>query len=298
MPWDDKVKILNTLDRRRGSEIMIDSRKTGAFISKLRKQKDWTQLELANQLKVTHQAVSRWETGESFPDLGILVEIARLLGVRVDDLLSGDDATRSNSIAGSDLHEVWTALASEKPEEVAKLAVEHKESIESIIEAGPLTRPSLMEKVIKSMNTYQFNLEQVLGLAPFVDGETLTALFEKLGSAEINCDALVSLAPYLRQDLVDKVASQVFEPTFEGDKLISLAPFVSREVLASFIDKIQPGNIKTADLVSLAPFIDRKRLGVLLDQIPEEAIDPQTIVELAPFLEKETLVRFISRQSH
>ena len=57
---------------------MVDPRATGAYISRLRRARDWTQLQLAEKLSVTHQAVSRWETGESFPDVVVLYNLARL----------------------------------------------------------------------------------------------------------------------------------------------------------------------------------------------------------------------------
>ena len=78
---------------------MIDPRRTGAIISQFRKQQDWTQLQLASQLHVTHQAVSRWESGESFPDLAILDAIARLFDVPVDELLYGESARANGSPA-------------------------------------------------------------------------------------------------------------------------------------------------------------------------------------------------------
>ena len=43
---------------------MLDMRKVGTYISGLRKQKDMTQVELADMLNVSHQAVSKWERGE------------------------------------------------------------------------------------------------------------------------------------------------------------------------------------------------------------------------------------------
>src|SRR5512139_1901083 len=111
---------------------MIDPRKTGAYIAKLRREKDWTQLELADKLHVTHQAVSRWETGDSFPDVGTLAHIAQLFGVRVDDLLNGEH------VSGSLARRVTTgavldAIAQGHPEEVARLVKDEKTSFESVI---------------------------------------------------------------------------------------------------------------------------------------------------------------------
>jgi transcriptional regulator with XRE-family HTH domain len=61
----------------------------GAFIANLRKEKGWTQKEMASQLGVSDKAISKWETGKSLPDMGILIPVSELFGVTVDELLSG-----------------------------------------------------------------------------------------------------------------------------------------------------------------------------------------------------------------
>ncbi|MDD3478276.1 MAG: helix-turn-helix transcriptional regulator [Candidatus Izemoplasmatales bacterium] len=61
----------------------------GKFISDLRKEKKLTQNELADLLQVTNKAVSRWETGEGFPDVVLLPRLSEILNVTVDELLQG-----------------------------------------------------------------------------------------------------------------------------------------------------------------------------------------------------------------
>ena len=58
-------------------------------IKNLRKEKGWTQLQLAEKLNVTDKAVSKWEVGEANPDLSSIVNIASLFGVTIDFLLTG-----------------------------------------------------------------------------------------------------------------------------------------------------------------------------------------------------------------
>lgn len=58
----------------------------GLRIKELRKKKDLTQEKLAEYLNVSFQAVSKWETGASSPDLSMIVPLARLLGVSTDAL--------------------------------------------------------------------------------------------------------------------------------------------------------------------------------------------------------------------
>ena len=67
---------------------MTFSEKTSA----LRKQKGWSQEELAEKLMVTRQAVSKWESAQSMPDLDKLVQLSEALGVSTDYLLKDEQA--------------------------------------------------------------------------------------------------------------------------------------------------------------------------------------------------------------
>lgn len=61
----------------------------GKRIAGLRKEKGLKQEELAEMLGVSGQAVSKWENDQTCPDISLLPQLARILGVTVDELLSG-----------------------------------------------------------------------------------------------------------------------------------------------------------------------------------------------------------------
>ena len=61
----------------------------GKFIAKCRKEKKLTQTQLAEKLNITDRAVSKWETGKSMPDSSIMLELCEILGITVNELLSG-----------------------------------------------------------------------------------------------------------------------------------------------------------------------------------------------------------------
>src|SRR5690606_23380578 len=137
---------------RNGGSMQLDSRKTGALIARLRREKDWTQLELAERLHITPQAVSRWETGDSFPDIALLAELAHLFDISIDALLYGElpgEATRRSQAAAS---QVLEQLAQGNPRQAARLALEDTAGVEALIDAGPLLRPSQMEQAIGEMH--------------------------------------------------------------------------------------------------------------------------------------------------
>ena len=63
----------------------------GTYISDKRKQCGYTQQQVADYLKVSCQAVSKWEKGMSYPSVVVLKDLAHILGVSVDEILSGKD---------------------------------------------------------------------------------------------------------------------------------------------------------------------------------------------------------------
>ncbi len=64
--------------------------KIGKFISSCRKEQGMTQADLAEKLGISDRAVSKWETGKSMPDTGIMLELCELLKINVNELLSGE----------------------------------------------------------------------------------------------------------------------------------------------------------------------------------------------------------------
>ena len=67
----------------------MDSKKIGQFIAMQRKQRAMTQQDLADKLNITNRAVSKWETGEGYPDITVLPALAEIFNVTVDELLAG-----------------------------------------------------------------------------------------------------------------------------------------------------------------------------------------------------------------
>ena len=69
---------------------------TGAVIRRMREAKGLTQEALAERLYVSGKAVSKWETGQGFPDISLIEPLARALGISVIELLSGQDIRNRN----------------------------------------------------------------------------------------------------------------------------------------------------------------------------------------------------------
>ena len=74
----------------------MDQIKIGKFISEKRKERNLTQMQLAEKLGITDRSVSKWETGKSLPDASIMLELCGLLGITVNDLLCGEVVSMEN----------------------------------------------------------------------------------------------------------------------------------------------------------------------------------------------------------
>ena len=74
----------------------MDTKKIGRFIASKRKEKELTQMQLAEKLGITDRAVSKWENGKSLPDYSIILQLCEVLEITVNDLLCGEVITMDN----------------------------------------------------------------------------------------------------------------------------------------------------------------------------------------------------------
>lgn len=74
----------------------MDQVKIGRFIAECRREKNFTQMQLAEKLNITDRAVSKWENGRAMPDSSIMIELCNVLGINVNELLSGERIEMEN----------------------------------------------------------------------------------------------------------------------------------------------------------------------------------------------------------
>ena len=75
----------------------MDQLKIGKFIAKCRKKVNLTQMQLAEKLGITDKAISKWERGIAMPDTSIMLELCDILGISVNELLSGEIINMENN---------------------------------------------------------------------------------------------------------------------------------------------------------------------------------------------------------
>ena len=75
----------------------MDQIKIGRFIAERRKKANLTQMQLAEKLSITDKAVSKWERGVAMPDTSIMLALCDILGISVNELLSGEKINMENN---------------------------------------------------------------------------------------------------------------------------------------------------------------------------------------------------------
>ena len=75
----------------------MDQLKIGKFIAECRKQKNLTQMQLAEKLGITDKAISKWERGMAMPDSSIMLELCDILSISVNELLSEEKISMENN---------------------------------------------------------------------------------------------------------------------------------------------------------------------------------------------------------
>ncbi|HET60142.1 MAG TPA: XRE family transcriptional regulator [Chloroflexi bacterium] len=249
----------------------MDSKLIGASIASLRQERGWTQRQLARQLDLSHQAVSKWENGESAPDVETLVRLARLFGVTIDRLINPDpaDLRRKNSLFSRRMS--GRLEEDEEDEELDNQDVDNddEEEDENEEEDDFFNVPG---------SHHGHTHHTVHGHTRYVPSDPKLKL-------------LMQMAPFLsRVVLEEKFLSYLAKNDLESLSVIeNLAPFVSREVMSVAIDKAIDGEVDKTFVLRLAPFIARDALLRLIEKTPDQDWVMEHLSELGPFLPKSFL---------
>ncbi|PID24661.1 helix-turn-helix transcriptional regulator [Sporosarcina sp. P7] len=79
----------------------MDTSKVGELIYTLRKEKGFTQKQLADQMNISDRTISKWERGYGCPDVTLLSNLSKLLGVNIENILDGE--VLSNEFIGGNM---------------------------------------------------------------------------------------------------------------------------------------------------------------------------------------------------
>ena len=178
---------------------MFDTAKFGALVASLRKNADMTQSELADRLGLTRQAISRYECGDSFPDISILREMAGIFGISVELLISAGNPTEGEAqilrsiAAGSEPKDVNAA-------DVANLA--------------PWLKPSILTKLSESLAKNGIYITHLVALAEYLnetDTDKLIKAVDFDSLSEMDMGLLSRLIPLLGPYATDTIMQKIID---------------------------------------------------------------------------------------
>ena len=98
----------------------MDQIKIGTFLKLLRKEKNLTQEQLAEQLGVSNRTVSRWENGNNMPDISLLSEIAEFYDVSIPELIYGERKSEKMEEEVKEIAETMSDYAKAEKENMVK----------------------------------------------------------------------------------------------------------------------------------------------------------------------------------
>lgn len=83
---------------------MMDCKKIGSLIYSLRKDKNMTQKQIADIMNISDKTISKWERGLGCPDISLLPELSQILGVSIEQILSGE--INLNNLVGGNMNKL------------------------------------------------------------------------------------------------------------------------------------------------------------------------------------------------
>ena len=247
---------------------MFQMMNIGRTISALRQEKNMTQMELADRMGVSFQAVSGWERGRSMPDVSRLPELAELFGVPIARIL-GEETPLVDAAAAGTMEEYLQ---------------QHQVTPEELEQAAPVLKPEQLDTALPHVG--KLKPEQIRELLPFLSQETL----DQMGQEAWNDPEIRTLAPLLEERTVDRIAAMRTE---KGMDIQDLLPFMSSAALAqTALACYRQGGLAKAE--PYFPFLGDKDLAQLAEmEMKQNGL--QELKRIAPFLPEQLLVEILHK---
>ena len=191
---------------------MFDIKKFGGYLSCLRKNADMTQMELADKLNLTRQAISRYEHGDSFPDVTILVTIAEIFHVTLDDLINSGVPTRGESVI---LRDVARGREPVSPEH-----------IDDVLNLAPYLKPSVLSKLSSGLSKQGIDISAVVSLVEYLNDDSTAAMLENAALEKVSPELFAKLMPLLDHDSKNMILQKVISGEMDWHFLQQLFPYM------------------------------------------------------------------------
>lgn len=252
---------------------MFDMTKTGANISKLRKTSDITQMELADRMGISFQAVSNWERGQSMPDIAKLKELSQIFGVSIDDILDNKRTSEILEKLESDKGDI--CVSKEEAEELA-----------------PILKPEQADRMAAGI--HELKADDLAALAPFLSQGFIDEAAARFLDKNSDLNSIMPLVPFVSTDILDSLACKTVEKGAGAGSFTAIMPFLSEKTINDIACRLFQRTKDLTSITAIAPFID----DVTLNEIAAEALEKfglNALSPIMPFIDPEIVEDYIRK---
>jgi len=239
----------------------LDISAVSAYLKSCRKAKSLTQLDVAEKMGVTPQAVSKWERGESLPDISLLTDLAKLYGISVESILSGNE---KKDISLDNIGETLNAFVSEELFELIKNDFETAESIWNLTVTPDVflfitnnQKIQLLE-IIFTMPDYAVIIDDIL---PYLNNSQRQKLMRHILDCK-DYDNIEPIMPYLSKLVKTEIVVELLENDAFGF-LEEIMPLLSSDHRDMLIAHILNNDYDLDILDNFYSFFDKKQRHII-----------------------------------
>jgi len=197
----------------------IDTAKTGAAIAACRQRMNLSQQGLADLVNVTHQAVSKWETGQALPDTETLLTLSKLFQTSMENLLMGTVEPASNP----------QPSALDEPRETPDLDFA---ALQNLL---PFVSTRVADQLFRQYaQAEEPDIHKLVSVAPFVSTKALNEYILAHPLADYSVEMLCALAPFLPAGTVDELIRGLNGPV-PVHMMHALIPFASTKTVDEMV---------------------------------------------------------------
>ena len=266
---------------------MFDMKQIGKKITDLRKAHNMTQMELADKLGISFQAVSNWERGSTMPDISKLPELAEIFHISVDELLNGK-APLVEAVLNDTIDEYMEDGNVTEHELADDLPLLKPEQAENVLEKANVSKVHDISSFLPFMDSdalaeiameYVEQGDSVDELLPFLDEEDVSAIAHKFME---NGDSISRCLPFMHEE---DVADLAFDALERNDSIDEFLPFMHEEDVAALAKKLEE---RSDSISQCLPFMDEDDVRDLAIIALEKG---DSIDEYLPFMDEDDVTQ-------
>ena len=245
---------------------MFETRKFGAFIARKRKQADMTQSELAEKINLTRQSISKYETGECFPDISIVIKIAEVFNLTLDELINSGSPTAGES-------------------KILKNTAETV-NIEDIVNVAPLVKPSVLEKYTDRTSMENIDILHAAELVQYLSDDNILKMLRSAVYNSLDEEMLGKMVPFLNDMAKEVILKKIIEGECDWRLIGVVMPYI-REYIPQLEAAHIDGALPKEAMAMMNNISDTSKEAVLGKIIDGEA-DWRLLKFVMPYIDEYT----------